>query len=579
MKNLKYIFWYFKKYKKRYIIGITALLLVYVVIPIPNKLIGEFVDRVSNKTLDMNTLIFYSIILIGSIALQYVLQYIWHYFIFGHSFQSSRDSRRKLVAKILQQTPPFFYKNSTGSLMNKATQDVGTIEMLTGYGILAFSDATIYPISIILIMGFTISWPMTLISIILLPLLIIITKILGQKLHVGYLKLQKSYEIMNESVMENISSVRVIKGFSTQEVSSKRFEKAADDLYEDQFKQDKLHSLFIPSGRLIPSLTFIIALIFGQHLMSTGNLTLGQLTSFFLYLNMLVWPMFAFGDLVNVIQESSASLVRLQEIYDYKEDLVDIENPEEYQAKDSITFQNFSFKYPGDEKYSLKDINLKIKKGETLGIVGKIGSGKTTLLKQLLRFYDIEEGEILFDGKPAEAYSIKSIRDKMGYVPQQHLLFSKSVYDNIAFGKENATEEEVMDAIEFADFTKDLDTLPNGLETMIGEKGISISGGQKQRVSISRAIIKDPEILILDDSLSAVDSITEKRIIENIVTNRQGKTTIIVAHRLSGLKHAENIIVLDRGEIVESGTHEELIKNRGWYYSQYESQKSGGSDE
>ena len=225
------------------------------------------------------------------------------------------------------------------------------------------------------------------------------------------------------------------------------------------------------------------------------------------------------------------------------------------------------------------DFNLTLNTVYTLVIVGKIGSGKTTLLKQILRFYPVEEGQILLDGKAVETYTIDSIRDKIGYVSQQHLLFSKSVYDNIAFGKSNASEEDVMAAIEFADFTKDLNSLPNGLETMIGEKGISISGGQKQRVSISRAIIKEPEILILDDSLSAVDALTERNIIENIVSHRKGKTTIIVAHRLSGLMHADNIIVLEDGKIVESGNHQELLEKEGWYYKQYQSQKSGGSDE
>lgn len=579
MKNIKYIFWYFKKYKKRYAIGIICLLLTYVAIPIPNFVIGRMVDLIKTNTLDKRALIIFSILLFGSAIIQYILNYVWRIEIFGHSFQSGRDNRRRLVAKILKQSPPFFYKNSTGSLMSKATQDMAAIETLTGYGILALTDSTIYPLSVIMIMGITISWKLTIYSILILPLLIVITKFLGAKLHIGFLKIQKSFEKMNESVLENIASIRVIKGFSTQEVSSKKFEESADNLYDSQMKQDTMRALFIPSGRLIPSLTFVIALIFGEKLMRAGDITLGELTSFFLYLNMLVWPMFAFGDLINVIQEAGASLSRLQQVYDYEEDLVDRKDAEEFKADKSIEFKDFSFKYPGENEYSLKDISFKLNKGETLGIVGKIGSGKTTLLKQILRFYNVENGMIFLDDKPINQYNIKSIRDKIGYVPQQHLLFSRSVYDNIKFGKDNATKKDVMDAIEFADFTKDLDTLPNGLETLIGEKGVSISGGQKQRISISRAVIKDPEILILDDSLSAVDSLTEKKIISNIVNNRKNKTTIIVAHRLSGLMHADNIIVLDEGRIVESGTHKELLENKAWYYEQYESQKLGGSNE
>ena len=579
MKNIKYIFWYFKKYKKQYIIGVMSLIMCNVVVPIPNWIFGKIIDLIKSEMISKDAMIRYGLLFLFAVIALYIFEYIWHYYIFGHAFQSARDNRRRLFKKILAQNPIFFHKNSTGSLMSKATQDVTTIEMATGYGILALLDATIYPLIMILIMGFTISWTMTIVSVITLPLLIIVTDKLGKKLHVISLRTQKLFEKLNESVMENITAIRVVKGFSTQEATQKRFDKAANDIYESQLEQGNTHAKFFLSGRLIPALSFVIALIVGQSLMSKGRLTLGQMSSFFLYLNMLIWPMFAFGDLINIIQEAAASLKRLEEVYTYEEDLKNREEAIEYDGEGAIEFKEFSFKYPGEKEYALKDINLRIEKGETLGIVGKIGSGKTTLVKQILRFYEVEKGLILFNDLPVEQYIIGSIRDKMGYVPQQHLLFSKSVFDNIAFGKTGATKEDVMNAIEFADFTKDLDTLPHGLDTMIGEKGISVSGGQKQRVSISRAIIKNPEILILDDSLSAVDSLTEKNIISNIVEHRKGKTTIIVAHRLSGLKHADNIIVLDQGEIVESGTHEELLENKGWYYEQYESQKSGGLHE
>lgn len=579
MKNIRYIFWYVKKYKLRYVIGIISLLLCYVVKPIPMWVFGRVIDEVKLATLTREGLINYGIWIVLSVIILYILEYIWHYFIFGHSFQAGRDNRRRLVSKILKQNRIFFHKNSTGALMSKATQDISTIEMLTGYGILESFDGILYPIVIIMIMGITISWPMTLVSAIFLPLLMIMVDKVGKILHISFLKSQKLFEVLNESVMENITAVRVVKGFSTQKATKKRFDEAATNLYEEQMYQGKMFAIQRPGSVIIPSTTFVIALLFGEHLLSNSTITLGEMTTFFLYLNMLVWPMYALGDLINVVQESSASLQRLEETYTYKEDLVNRKEAIDYDGSGDIEFKNFSFKYPGEKSYALKDINLSIKKGETLGIVGKIGSGKTTFVKQLLRFYEVEEGLISFGDRPVEYYTIDSIRDKMGYVPQQHLLFSKSVYDNIAFGKTNASKKDVMDAIEFADFTKDLDTLPQSLETKIGEKGISISGGQKQRISISRAVIKNPEILILDDSLSAVDSLTEQNIINNIITKRSGKTTVIVAHRLSGLKHADNIIVLDKGVIVESGKHEDLLANKCWYYEQYESQKSGGSNE
>lgn len=579
MKNIKHIIWFFKKYKYKYLIGIFALLFTNIVVTVPNQLIGKFIDAVKENTLTSVSLRNIVLIFVIVTVLKYVSAFIWHYYLFGYSYQSGKDFRDQFVSKILKQSPIFFFKNSTGSLMSKATQDIGAIETLTGYGILAAMDATVFPLIIIFIMGTTISWPMTLLSVVFLPLLIVFTKVLGKKLYEGFMRIQQSYDHISETVLENITSIRVIKGYSTQEVAQDRFDKSVDELYENTYKQYKVDAVFIPSSRLIPAFTFVVAILFGQYLMGENRLTLGQMTTFFLYLNMLVWPMFAFGDLFNVIQEASASIERLYQVYTYKEEVEDREDIIEYEANGDIEFKNFSFKYPKENHYALKDINLKIKKGETLGIVGKIGSGKTTLVRQLLRYYTVEEGLILMDERPIEQYSIESIRESFGYVPQQHLLFSKSVYENIAFGKNKSSEQEVMDSIEFSDFTKDLHTLPNGLETMIGEKGISISGGQKQRVSISRAVIKNPETLILDDSLSAVDAITEKNIIQNIREQRDGKTTIIIAHRLSGVKHADNIIVLDKGEIVEQGTHKELLANKKWYYEQYEMQKLGGSDE
>lgn len=579
MKVLKNLNWFFRENKKQYFIGIIGLLLTYIFIPIPSWIIGKVIDGIDQNTLSQNEVTFFAIILFVLIFLHYAASFIWQYFIFGNSMKIGRDSRRRLLSKLFIQSPPFYSLNSTGALMSKATYDIGNLQMIAGYGVLAFFEATVWPIVLIGIMAITINLKLTLISISILPLIIIFSSKVGKLMHDGFMILQEKFEKLNESVLENINSIRVIKGFSTQENTFNRFSDEADSIYNQQMKIAKLHALFFPIGRLIPTITFILAMIFGEKLIGVGELSLGQLVTFFMYLNMMVWPMFAFGDLINVYQESSSSIKRIQEVMDYKEDTIDDPGAIDYLGNKTIEFRNFNFTYPNDTKESLKDIDLIINPGETIGIVGKIGSGKTTLIKQFLRLYNVDKDTLLIDNISVENYKRSSIREKLGYVPQQHILFSKSVNENIAFGSRGASREEVMEAIRLADFEKDLHTLENGIETLVGEKGISISGGQKQRISIARAIIKDPEILILDDSLSAVDALTEQNIINNIREERKGKTTIIVAHRLSGIKHADKIIVLDEGKIVEKGTHEELVNNKQWYYQQYESQRLGGSDE
>ena len=578
MQVLKNMTWFVKENKKSYIIGILALLSTYIFVPVSTFIIGQIIDGFRIGWMGKENFKYYIIALFASIILHYIAGYLWNYYIFRNAFLAEKESRSRILSKLLKQNPKFYYKNSTGSLMSKATHDVSNIGMLMGYGLMAFFEATVYPISLIMIMGITVSWRLTFYSILALPLMIVFAAKLGKILEERFRSIQRSMERLNESVLENITSIRVIKGFSTQEINKERFDEKAKSLFDAQMDQSRLSALFFPIGRIIPGITFVVALIVGERMMGQGSLSLGQMVSFFMYLNMLTWPMLAFGDLINVIQESSSSLRRIQEIYDYEEDFKEKDNLKEYQGGQDITFNQLSFTYPGEKQKALDNISFTIPAGQTIGIVGKIGSGKTTLVKQLLRFYNVEEDSLLFGGESAENFTRESIRDKIGYVPQQHILFSKSVTDNILFGKADASIDQVNEAIDFADFSKDLHTLVDGVDTLIGEKGVSISGGQKQRLSIARAIIKDPEILILDDSLSAVDALTEKNIVKNIQEQRVGKTTIIVAHRLSGLKHADHIIVLDQGRIVEEGTHEELLSNEGWYYDMVQTQKLGGQN-
>lgn len=579
MSTLKKTAWFFKKNRGQYSLVIFFLLLEYLIDPLPPYLIGRIADEVSNQSLTRDILYRLGLILFSSIILRYLISYIWNFLLFKGSYKMGRDSRRRLVEKLLGADPEFYSKNTSGSLMSKATNDVSNMEMLAGYGILSFLDATIYPLVLIFIMGKTISWKLTLISIIPLPILIYASKKLGDRLYQVYRKIQTSLEGLNESVLENVTSIRVIRGFAMEKEVEQRFDKNNQTIYEQMVGQVKLAGWFMPLGAIIPALSFLLALLWGEKLMALGQLNLGQLVSFFVYLNMLVWPMYAFGDFINVYQESKSSIDRLDELYKYEGKNETRKGSLTCSFEENFEFKDFSFSYPQADRSSLRNINLKVSKGQTLGIVGKIGSGKTSLARQFLTIYQGEKGEILIDDRPLTDYSVESVRAKVGYVPQNHILFSKSIYENVLFGQPEASEKELIEALNFSDFTKDLEAFSQGLNTKIGEKGVSISGGQKQRISIARAFIKNPDILILDDSLSAVDGITEEKILANIKAEREGKTNIIIAHRLSGVKDADLIIVMDDGLIVERGSHQELMDLKGWYYQQYNQQKLGDQDD
>lgn len=339
---------------------------------------------------------------------------------------------------------------------------------------------------------------------------------------------------------------------------------------------EKIDALFNPITKILTGLSYMIGLGFGAYLVSKQEMTLGELVTFNVYLGMIVWPMFAIGELINVMQRGNASLDRVQETLDEKEDVVDPKTPTIIQNPESIVFKDVTFQYPQSSSINLANLEVSLKKGQTLGIVGKTGSGKTTVVKQLLREYPNGEGDLFVSNSPIHDQTKEQVRNWIGYVPQDHVLFSRTVKENILFGKSDATEDELHEAIRLANFERDLEMLPLGLQTLVGEKGVSLSGGQKQRISIARALIRDPEILILDDSLSAVDAKTEATIIQNIQTARSDKTTIIVTHRLSAIQHADWVIVLEDGRIVEEGTHQTLLEEEGWYKEQHDRQQVEG---
>ena len=567
--------WFFKENRKRYTVALILLMITNVLVVIPPWIIGEAIDSIYMQTLTTRLLT----ILIGSMllimAVGYACNFVWQYQLFGGAYVIERQLRGRLMRHFLKMTPTFYEKNKTGDLMARSTNDLRAISETAGFGIMTLIDSTLYLLTLILTMGFLVSWKLTLVAILPLPILAYIMQVLGKKIHERYMTAQQVFGDLNDNVLEAVAGVRVVRAYVQERATENEFAKMTEDVFQKNMHVEKIDALFMPISKVLTGLTYMIGLGYGAYLVSIGDMTLGNLVTFNVYLGMIVWPMFAIGELINVMQRGNASLDRVTETLDYEEDVKDPEQPVTMDQPENVGFRDVVFTYPMSHSVNLDNIKLHLDRGDTLGIVGKTGSGKTTFVKQLLREYPVGEGEIVFSGVPLQSMTKSQVRDWIGYVPQDHVLFSRSVRENILFGRPDASEADIAETIRLSYFEKDLEMLPNGLDTLVGEKGVALSGGQKQRISIARALVKNPEILILDDSLSAVDAKTEAKIIENIQAERSGKTTIITTHRLSAIQHANWIIVLDDGRVIEEGTHEELLGMSGWYKEQFDRQQIG----
>ncbi|MGG0789679.1 MULTISPECIES: ABC transporter transmembrane domain-containing protein [Bacillaceae] len=569
----KKLSWFFKEQWRRYTLAILFLCLVNILEVIPPKLVGNAIDDMNNGSMTQEGVMKYVIYLLMVLSGSYLFGYLWSYLLFGGGNLVERKLRSGFMGHLLKMTPTFYEKNRTGDLMARATNDLKAISLTAGFGILTLVDSVLFTITVVVMMGATISWQLTIAAVLPLPIMAVMMQIYVKKIYKRFTDAQAAFGTLNDKVLESISGVRVIRAYVQEREDEKRFDEMTEDVYRKNLAVARIDALFDPTISIIIGISYLIGLGYGAYLVFQQAITLGGLVSFNVYLGMLIWPMIAVGELINVMQRGNASLDRVQDTLSYEADVKNSFGLKSIQKPGNIQFNSVYFTYPSSTVVNLSNISVQLERGQTLGIVGKTGSGKTTFVKQLLREYPLGTGEIAFAGMPLEQLNLEDIRKWIGYVPQDHFLFSKSVRENILFGKMDATEEELAEAIRLADFEKDLMMLPNRLETLVGEKGVALSGGQKQRISIARALVKNPEILILDDSLSAVDAKTETTIIENIQNERAGKTTIITTHRLSAVQHADRIIVLDSGEIIEEGTHADLLQKDGWYRAQYERQQ------
>jgi len=569
--SLKY---FINRYRSRYIMGIIWLILVDSLQLIIPWLLGDLTDRLKLKTINFSGIINYTLIIIGVAILTAIFRYLWRLYIVGTSRKLEKQIREDFYSHLLKLSTNYFNEQKTGDLMAHATNDIKAVRQSMGAGIVMFFDALFLTVATIIILIIKIDIRLTLIALIPLPFLALVSTYFSKAIHQKFTAVQEAFANLTDKVQENFSGIRVIKAFTQEEMEIEKFASANKLNFEKNIDLIKTWGLFHPMIQFITSLSFLIVIWYGGTLVIDEVISLGDFVAFNSYLGLLTWPMMAVGFVINLMQRGTASLKRLNKIFQKEEEIYDKDIIALDHIEGHISFNDLSFKYNEKEEYVLKDINLEIKSGQTAAFLGRTGSGKTTIINLLLRLFNVNKNEVHIDEYDINSIPIKLLREEIGIVPQDNFLFSSTIAKNIAFfDPENTDKEDIKKAAKITEVYDDIMDFPEQFETILGERGVTLSGGQKQRISMARAIIKDPKILILDDSFSAVDTHTEEKILNNMQKIIKDRTVILISHRISTIKDADIIYVLDEGKILEKGQHKALIENEKLYYDIYKKQQ------
>ena len=574
MQSFKFILKYLKKYKYRYFAGVFTLFVVDFMSLLVPKITGMIIDDLTLSSITMNKIYIYilAIIVVGLVIA--IGRFFWRFFIFGAARNIEKEIRNGMFSHLEKMSVEYFNEHKAGDLMTRFLSDLTAVRKAIGVTVITIFDATVMTIMVIVQMMTDVNIKLTLIAIIPMFLICVGEIYYGKLMEKRFKQSQEAISSMADFVQESFSGVRVIKAFVRERAEFYRFNNANLLSKQKNLSVVKLQAVVMPLLDVIIGLSSLITLIYGGYLALIGEITLGEFVAFNQYVSMLVWPMLACGETITMLSQGGASLKRIKDVFDEKPEIFDRDDVQEIEKiKGKIEFKNLTFIHRGHSEPTLNNINLKIEEGTTLAIIGKTGNGKSTLVNLLLHLYNANDGMIFIDDKDINTIPLKTLRENIAYVPQDNFLFSNTLKSNIAFGVEDEEMEEITKATMAACIHDNIIDFPKGYETIVGERGVTLSGGQKQRSSIARALIKDAPILILDDALSAVDTNTEESILKNLKENRKGKTTILIAHRISTIKNADVIMVLDEGKIREVGTHTELIANNDVYKDMFEKQK------